>query len=272
MGIDFEHMNEMAIIHEPVFSLYEALVLKTEPELRKIVSYHAIRDTSGMSKEELIKVAMAELPDQKQMADVLTLISEDEWGLMQAALAHSTVVMAFADAEIPLFLLSIGYLYLFDYEDELIYVMPEEIKAPLNNLVKSGYSDEWVFITTLNKYALAAVALYGVISTDDFVALFNSQNERKTNSDEVCYLLLRFVAVNEGYCFWDEYIVSDSFEKNDFRDVKRVATAATQKARYFPQKDVLLRYADRSYSPQKVGRNELCPCGSGKKYKKCCGW
>lgn len=22
---------------------------------------------------------------------------------------------------------------------------------------------------------------------------------------------------------------------------------------------------------QKVGRNELCPCGSGKKYKKCCG-
>lgn len=24
-------------------------------------------------------------------------------------------------------------------------------------------------------------------------------------------------------------------------------------------------------SPKKVGRNEPCPCGSGKKYKKCCG-
>lgn len=23
--------------------------------------------------------------------------------------------------------------------------------------------------------------------------------------------------------------------------------------------------------PQKVGRNDLCPCGSHKKYKKCCG-
>lgn len=22
----------------------------------------------------------------------------------------------------------------------------------------------------------------------------------------------------------------------------------------------------------KIGRNELCPCGSGKKYKKCCGY
>ena len=24
-------------------------------------------------------------------------------------------------------------------------------------------------------------------------------------------------------------------------------------------------------NPPKIGRNELCPCGSGKKYKKCCG-
>jgi uncharacterized protein len=24
-------------------------------------------------------------------------------------------------------------------------------------------------------------------------------------------------------------------------------------------------------NPSKVGRNDPCPCGSGKKYKKCCG-
>lgn len=24
-------------------------------------------------------------------------------------------------------------------------------------------------------------------------------------------------------------------------------------------------------SHQKVGRNDLCPCGNGKKFKKCCG-
>ena len=24
-------------------------------------------------------------------------------------------------------------------------------------------------------------------------------------------------------------------------------------------------------SIKKIGRNELCPCGSGKKYKRCCG-
>ncbi|OZV12284.1 hypothetical protein CIW83_09295 [Tissierella sp. P1] len=25
------------------------------------------------------------------------------------------------------------------------------------------------------------------------------------------------------------------------------------------------------YDKRKIGRNESCPCGSGKKYKKCCG-
>jgi len=24
-------------------------------------------------------------------------------------------------------------------------------------------------------------------------------------------------------------------------------------------------------APKKIGRNDPCPCGSGKKYKKCCG-
>ena len=26
-----------------------------------------------------------------------------------------------------------------------------------------------------------------------------------------------------------------------------------------------------SYTNAKIGRNDLCPCGSGKKYKRCCG-
>ncbi|HQE91196.1 MAG TPA: SEC-C metal-binding domain-containing protein [Anaerolineae bacterium] len=28
----------------------------------------------------------------------------------------------------------------------------------------------------------------------------------------------------------------------------------------------------RSLSAPPLGRNDPCPCGSGKKYKQCCGW
>ena len=35
--------------------------------------------------------------------------------------------------------------------------------------------------------------------------------------------------------------------------------------------EILLHPPKTRIAEQKVGRNEPCPCGSGKKYKKCCG-
>jgi len=35
--------------------------------------------------------------------------------------------------------------------------------------------------------------------------------------------------------------------------------------------ELLLNPQKTKIAEKKVGRNELCPCGSGKKYKKCCG-
>jgi SWIM/SEC-C metal-binding protein len=35
--------------------------------------------------------------------------------------------------------------------------------------------------------------------------------------------------------------------------------------------EILLNWPKPIKAEKKVGRNEPCPCGSGKKYKKCCG-
>jgi len=35
--------------------------------------------------------------------------------------------------------------------------------------------------------------------------------------------------------------------------------------------EILLNPIKTKIAEKKVGRNESCPCGSGKKYKKCCG-
>ena len=35
--------------------------------------------------------------------------------------------------------------------------------------------------------------------------------------------------------------------------------------------EILLNPPKTTVAEKKVGRNEPCPCGSGKKYKKCCG-
>ena len=52
-----------------------------------------------------------------------------------------------------------------------------------------------------------------------------------------------------------------------------------QELSQFHKRDGVWFYSDSTHTPgktvvrgePKVGRNDLCPCGSGKKYKKCCG-
>ena len=47
--------------------------------------------------------------------------------------------------------------------------------------------------------------------------------------------------------------------------------AAPAQAEAAPVRKAGLAAARRPVGAQKVGRNDPCPCGSGKKYKKCCG-
>jgi preprotein translocase subunit SecA len=47
------------------------------------------------------------------------------------------------------------------------------------------------------------------------------------------------------------------------------ASAATDAALSQPSPDAVAKPKVRT--AEKVGRNDPCPCGSGKKYKRCCG-
>jgi uncharacterized protein len=56
--------------------------------------------------------------------------------------------------------------------------------------------------------------------------------------------------------------------------ILRMAAGVVRAYRYFKeqrQANAGSDFPERGSSTSKVGRNELCPCGSGKKYKNCCG-
>jgi len=58
------------------------------------------------------------------------------------------------------------------------------------------------------------------------------------------------------------------FEKNDW---KYKIELEPDKPEDIKNLEILLNPPKTRVAEKKVGRNELCPCGSGKKYKKCCG-
>jgi hypothetical protein len=57
-----------------------------------------------------------------------------------------------------------------------------------------------------------------------------------------------------------------------YAKIKEIAARSLPtRARLRPSIDRLSPAAEQESEPPRVGRNEPCPCGSGKKYKKCCG-
>lgn len=58
------------------------------------------------------------------------------------------------------------------------------------------------------------------------------------------------------------------FEENDW---KHTIAVDPDKPEDIMDLDILLNPVETRITEKNVGRNEICPCGSGKKYKKCCG-
>ena len=224
---------------------------------------------------------------------------------------------------------------------------------------------------SLNVYAVAAVNLYGIIRRDEFVDIFNAQNEEPTTAEEAYTLLLPMVVKSGRYGFYKNYIVHYmlwhdidvvnslervqggkpryippreqfvKFEREDYEDhnhwlnlrrfmgdtfgygkgameafaaikacllhsldAKEVSAILKRHGLVFRGEDLvgkfldLVMLAERNsrlwetkghtaeeiaqgrterrqaepviHQPKHVGRNQPCPCGSGKKYKKCC--
>ena len=78
-----------------------------------------------------------------------------------------------------------------------------------------------------------------------------------------------------------EEILRMALEKEDVRDREDILMRAAEVYEGLGQKEkakelenekrLLKRQSNTLIRPVKIGRNDPCPCGSGKKYKKCCG-
>ncbi|KGP77118.1 preprotein translocase subunit SecA [Desulfosporosinus sp. Tol-M] len=77
----------------------------------------------------------------------------------------------------------------------------------------------------------------------------------------------------EGFEMFQAMI--DSIQDDIIRYVMRVAPHVREEVAEQPRNVTENRYEGEPSQPvhvgEQIGRNDLCPCGSGKKYKKCCG-
>jgi hypothetical protein len=195
----------------PGTSLTETLSVKTLEGLRKLAKAYSVKGYSKLDKAGLVKVVGEALRDTGRLEEVLYILEKPEWKLFRRVAEEGCLQndrFGFADNDL---LQSLGYIQSYFYESKFFYVAPKEIRDVYATLAAGGLLRRKERSDLIHNYAMAAVNLYGVINQDDFAALFNSQNAVKTDVDEIFPILIRQIAVEKGYCFWDEYIVNDEF-------------------------------------------------------------
>lgn len=98
----------------------------------------------------------------------------------------------------------------------------------------------------LDLYVKAATNLYGIIKRDEFVEIFNNQNEDQTNVDEIYIILLPLVIKSKLYCFYKDYIVHNGIF-HDFDIVEMLEEYQSGKPRYIPEKEDFLKYQQEDH-------------------------
>jgi hypothetical protein len=231
----------------PLYSLAEILALKNVTVLRKLGKILRVRYYSKLTKPQLIPPIAEIVQHPGNLREFLYAVDEIEWDFFRIAAAKKCLQAEKVYVDSYNICQNLGLLQSFYFEDKLYFVVPDEIKAAYKKLAKTGFPEEKRFRDLLNNYAIATVSLYGAISQDDFVALFNSQNDRQTSINEMHTILLSYVIKGAGYCFWKEYIVDSGFEEDDFQGVPLLVKARKGKPRYTPPREELLKYSDWDY-------------------------
>ena len=255
---EIDNIAMKQVVHsQPLYTLEDILLSKTITKLRELGRIHKIPRYTKMDKDELVSSIVKEISNIEFLQEILMVIDYAEFEEFCAAAKTSQYICTGVACAKLDFLKALGITELYYYDNNFIAIIPREIKDIFNILVADGFVNKKKRSDLIHDYASAAVNLYGVISQDDFVTLFNSQNKRKTDIDEVFQTLMPHIMIESNYCFWDDYIVSSGFEDDDFESVKQLLNEVGNKPRYIPNKQELLKYMDGEYYDETPQTNEL---------------
>ncbi len=250
-NILLEVKKDYALLCAPITPLHEILQRKTVADLKKLAAMLPIKNYSAMRKAELIDVAEKELLSESRMEDALLFVTNDEWDFFRRVVDVDILQDDNADEDDYLTLQDLGILQSFVHEDHVYFVIPDELRKIYIDLAGKGISTKISLAHLLDKYVRATVNLYGIISQEEFVQLFNTQNpEYKISTDEVFKLLISHIYYDDSYYFWGKYITHGSFAEDDFESVKIIEQNIAGKPRYIPDRSELLNYSDPGYYEQ----------------------
>lgn len=257
----FWRRKQQAITAAPRYSLAEILPKVTVDRLRDIYRAHRLKPPAGkLKKQELIDALLHVLPDEKELKGFIVTLPDMEWEFFKEVLGVKELkddanMVDWADPA-----LTEGYAYLFYFQKEFIYVVPDEVKSAYKLIDNAELHEHMEVRLWLNKIACAAVNLYGALSLEELAGIINKHNNNKgeyvITPDILEYCLVGYTFCHDDYRIGEGYIAAYDFSdvdddnELDMDEVLGLLEVREGKPRYLPDIKTFLSYADPDYYEQ----------------------
>ncbi|MCL2323174.1 MAG: hypothetical protein FWC47_13865 [Oscillospiraceae bacterium] len=242
-GYDKEFVLDCA----PVYTLNEILPLKPDSDLRKICMFSHIEGLNEMSKDELVEAAYNVCTDESEFRNILLGMEVKMWEFLEELTNEKYIKYDEPFPDDFYNMRFFGIVQIFHYEDNQYLVVPEEIRKMYKTIAKNEFTDEKKHFMNLESYAKASANFYRIISNKELADIYNSQNEDKTDEDDIYDVLIEHYFSGKGYCLMKTHIVNEEYEGIELSELEKFERETADIPRFIPDKDEFLRYKDEDY-------------------------
>ena len=247
MGTIAELNIQHAIKGKAVTKLKIILQSLTREQLNVLAGNHDIAGRSKMKKAELTDALVQTITNEAVMRNALLIAQVKEWQFWSRLL---TVPILQDDAAVPgmyLYLKDIGMLYSFYDQDELYFVIPEEVQDAYHRIDQRSFRKERERYQLVSRYIEAATNLYGVCPVDQLIDIVNSQNEESLSDAELLQISYNLSSRQQSWYRYRDDLLSDYFGPGNDDERVDLMKAVENKPYYVPDKEKFLAFADMDY-------------------------
>ncbi|QHW31910.1 hypothetical protein GZH47_14515 [Paenibacillus rhizovicinus] len=236
-----------AIKGAAITSLKDILAHLTKDRLNFIAANCELAGRSKLKKQELADALFERITDVTRVRSAFLSAEPQEWELVTRLLKAPYIQDNAIYADAYLFLMDKGLVFSFLEQDEMFFVMPEEVKAAYKKLDQKSFQAERGASQLVLRYTEAAANLYGICPVNKLIDIINDQNGIGLTEEQFNQIRL---SVSDKVLTWDVqrgFLFSDSLDGESLDDYEAFLKSVKDKPYYIPAKEELLRYADIDY-------------------------
>ena len=244
-------MDEMVLFEsikgEPKTGLMECLLYYKKDRLIAIAEEHKLAVNSKSTKNRIAdELEPLILKNFKKDLEYLQQHQIDFLFKVKGTFPAEMDALKYGDYKT---LVSLGYVYLFNFNEHIYPVIPNELSTMLSEAFAKELKLKSVHNQKLLSYAIALVNLYGVYEIEQFVNVWNTHNKEKITILEANEFI-DVMGKRQGY-FWqdDNFIVSNYFENDEYCNLVK---EMSNRPYYTPKKSDIEFYSKNEYDDQSI--------------------